>query len=256
MFAPCHQGPVRGATMLAESPFSPRQIRAGTSFGDLLSACHQRMPITFSQLFDHMEADHFTNIGRGRLSEVFRVHSYKGDSALDLLRIDSVIGSWNRLFTKTVIATKLSDLRTSKQHYTDAFLEIKRVACVFDSYPRELRQVGNKRCSDEGIPYLAVHMSYGGVPLHRFQFDSPLQIRSVLQQVVLALAVAEEALQFEHRNLHAAHVLVKKTPDDTCRGHVGGRDVRGQHVWPQGAPCWIRLGSHYPRKRVPLRGTS
>ncbi|KAH6922626.1 hypothetical protein HPB50_017305 [Hyalomma asiaticum] len=57
------------------------------------------------------------------------------------------------------------------------------------------------------------------------QLDSPLQVRSVLQQVVLAVAIAEEALQFEHRNLHAGHVLVTRTHDDTCRGCVGGRDI-------------------------------
>ncbi|XP_050031239.1 uncharacterized protein [Dermacentor andersoni] len=55
--------------------------------------------------------------------------------------------------------------------------------------------------------------------------DSALQLWSVLQQVALALAVAEEALQFEHRNLHAGHVLVKRTHDDTCRFRVGGRDI-------------------------------
>ncbi|XP_075526831.1 serine/threonine-protein kinase haspin-like [Dermacentor variabilis] len=59
----------------------------------------------------------------------------------------------------------------------------------------------------------------------RRSLDSARQLLSVLQQVALALAVAEEALQFEHRNLHAGHVLVKKTHDDTCRFRVGGRDI-------------------------------
>ncbi|XP_065312187.2 serine/threonine-protein kinase haspin-like isoform X2 [Dermacentor albipictus] len=204
-------------------------------FGDLLSACHQRLPTTFVQLFDGMEADRFTSIARGRLSEVFRVHSYKGDSVLKLVKIDSVISSWDHLFTETLIGTKLSDLRTTKQHYTDGFLEIKSTTCVFGSYPRELCVRGrndnnqtDERCPGKAhteSPYLAVHMSYGGVPLHRIQLDSARQLLSVLQQVALALAVAEEALQFEHRNLHAGHVLVKKTHDDTCRFRVGGRDI-------------------------------
>ena len=37
------------------------------------------------------------------------------------------------------------------------------------------------------------------------------QMKSVLQQVVASLAIAEEALQFEHRDLHWGNVLLKPT---------------------------------------------
>ncbi|KAH7973793.1 hypothetical protein HPB49_005304 [Dermacentor silvarum] len=208
--------------------FSPTGTAA--MFGDLLSACHQRLPITFTQLFDsmcaafvfhvclcacvvcalHAEADRFTSTARGRLSEVFRVHSNKDDSVLKLVKVNCVISSWDRLFTETVIARKLSDLRTTKQHYTDAFLEIKSATCVFGSYPKELcahpRSQTDMRCTGEAG---TAHYSYG-VCSSRWRWRWPLP---------------KEALQFEHRNLHAGHVLVKKTHDETCRFRVGGRDI-------------------------------
>ncbi|XP_077547862.1 uncharacterized protein LOC144160135 [Haemaphysalis longicornis] len=44
-------------------------------------------------------------------------------------------------------------------------------------------------------------------------FQSALQLRSVVEQVALTLAVAEAALHFEHRALTPGHVLVKEAHD-------------------------------------------
>ncbi|XP_077547295.1 uncharacterized protein LOC144159584 [Haemaphysalis longicornis] len=62
-------------------------------------------------------------------------------------------------------------------------------------------------------PYVVMYMSFAGRPLHKVQFQSALQLRSVVQQVTLTLAVAESALHFEHRALTPGHVLVKLTHD-------------------------------------------
>ncbi|KAH9363366.1 hypothetical protein HPB48_006472 [Haemaphysalis longicornis] len=55
------------------------------------------------------------------------------------------------------------------------------------------------------------------------QFDSAVQVRSIVQQVSLTLAVAESALQFEHRALSPHHVLVKQAYDEVAAFWIDGR---------------------------------
>ncbi|CAN8006105.1 unnamed protein product, partial [Ixodes pacificus] len=225
-----------------------------TKFGDLLSACHQTEPITFSELFDQIEADYFTKIAEGAHSDVFRVYSYRGDSVFKVVKLGYVLKSWDRLFSEILIALKLSDLRKKLEYYTTGFLELRRrwpriwtpifysVTCVCDIYPVELLKAcedfkddGNNpghnkkgtcgKYSKTKEPYLVWHMSYAGVPLDNVKLDGVLQLWSILQQVTLSVAVAEDALEFEHRNLHTQNILVKKTDEETSQFCIGGRSV-------------------------------
>jgi len=51
------------------------------------------------------------------------------------------------------------------------------------------------------------------VTADRSQLKSAREARSVAGQLCLALAVAERALQFEHRDLHVGNVLVRRTAE-------------------------------------------
>ncbi|XP_049268999.1 uncharacterized protein LOC119381459 [Rhipicephalus sanguineus] len=66
-------------------------------------------------------------------------------------------------------------------------------------------------------------MTFAGWPLSSATLESPLQLWSVVQQVALTLAVAEEALEFEHRSLSEDHVLVKKAHHDVLSYRLNGR---------------------------------
>ena len=66
------------------------------------------------------------------------------------------------------------------------------------------------------------------------QLKSAAQAVSVLQQVACALAVAEEVLSFEHRDLHVGNVLVQPTHQGTNTLTLNGTpifvDTQGIHV--------------------------
>ncbi|KAK8780584.1 hypothetical protein V5799_018074, partial [Amblyomma americanum] len=57
------------------------------------------------------------------------------------------------------------------------------------------------------------------------QFENTLQLRSVVQQLALTIAVAEEDLEFEHRALTARHVLVKAARGRVARFRIMNNSV-------------------------------
>nr|XP_054922049.1 uncharacterized protein LOC126521574 [Dermacentor andersoni] len=189
----------------------------------------------FRDYFVSREHDKFEKIAEGENSEVFRVHTYTGDSVLKVVKLGSTQESQDRLLTKIKIASRLAELRERLDYFTKGFVELKSVTCVFDSYPEELLEAreraalhDERRDENKSVrtprAYLAWHMSYGGVPLDQLKLDSTVQIWSILHQVALSLAVAEEALEFEHRALLMRRVLVKYTLEKTSRFTIRGRD--------------------------------
>ncbi|KAH6928476.1 hypothetical protein HPB50_016712 [Hyalomma asiaticum] len=221
---------------------SPEELPAdiGTTFKDLLSACGQRSFTTFERLFKSIsseEGDEFEKIADGKNSEVFRVNTYTGDSVLKMVELDDTPELRDRLLSEIKIASRLTDLREGREYFTNGFVELKSVKCVFDSYPGELLRAreeaaGNlqkRRGGNESdrMPraYLVWHMAYAGVPLDQIELDNELQLWSVLHQMALSLAVAEEALEFEHRALWLRRVFVKRHvfAEQTSHYTIGGR---------------------------------
>jgi len=50
----------------------------------------------------------------------------------------------------------------------------------------------------------------GGRDLEHFELQSFAELRSILLQVTLTLAIAEDACQFEHRDLHWGNLLIDR----------------------------------------------
>ncbi|XP_077512668.1 uncharacterized protein LOC144123791 [Amblyomma americanum] len=99
----------------------------------------------------------------------------------------------------------------------------QNACCLFSDEERELSR-----------PYVVLHMSFAGRPLNKVKFASALQLRSAVQQVALTLAVGEAALEFEHRALTTAHVLVKEAHEQMAPFWMDGRalfvDTAGVHL--------------------------
>ncbi len=70
---------------------------------------------------------------------------------------------------------------------------------------------------DQDALHVILVMEYGGLDLEHFALDSMARVRSVLLQVLSAVALAEDKLQFEHRDLHLGNVLVKESHRDSIQ---------------------------------------
>ncbi|KAA6426763.1 MAG: Serine threonine- kinase haspin [Trebouxia sp. A1-2] len=80
----------------------------------------------------------------------------------------------------------------------------------------------------DGFPgdqlYVVFVFADGGADLERFELRSFEEAQSILLQTALSLAIAEEACEFEHRDLHWGNLLVHRDSNKTIscrlRGHV------------------------------------
>ena len=62
--------------------------------------------------------------------------------------------------------------------------------------------------------FIVFEFSNGSRDLESFEFEALSEAWSVLHQTALGLAVAENALEFEHRDLHWGNVLICRTGDE------------------------------------------
>ena len=70
--------------------------------------------------------------------------------------------------------------------------------------------------------FIVFEFSNGGKDLESFEFNSLSEAWSVLHQTALGLAVAENALEFEHRDLHWGNVLICRTGDQFVESTLQG----------------------------------
>lgn len=72
--------------------------------------------------------------------------------------------------------------------------------------------------------FVVFEFSDGGKDLESFEFRALSEAWSVLHQVSLGLAVAENALEFEHRDLHWGNVLISRTGDEFIESSLLGEN--------------------------------
>ncbi|XP_052772202.1 uncharacterized protein LOC128211442 [Mya arenaria] len=205
--------------------------------------CDQTEPITFKDALPGRMMSKCRKIGEGVYGEVFRstgadnknvaikIIPIEGDFAVN----DEPQKKFGEILPEIVIAKELSNLRTSKGSMTASFCEVNDVSCVRGKYPKELLtqwDTFNKNKSSEndrpdmfGDTQLFIVFEFAdcGSSLESYEFETISQGKSVLTQVAYALAVAEEKLQFEHRDLHWGNVLVRPTEDEVITFQLLGK---------------------------------
>ena len=141
--------------------------------------------------------------------------------------------------SETEVSLKLTKLReavdpaqksiTSISNITSGFVETYAVGVCRGAYSQQLVAEWNRwnelhRSENEPVDAYGASQLYavfvqanGGADLETFKPRNFDEVKSILLQVALALAVAENACQFEHRDLHWGNVLVRRS-DSSDRG--------------------------------------
>jgi serine/threonine-protein kinase haspin len=228
-------GPIE--RLLRECGQSPT-LDAVPSLGDFIS--------------DYVDLQDAAKIGEGTFGEAFigggrdyKVIPIEGtllvngevQKTADEVRAESVIA--NRLTQMSRDACPDTGVPTANK--TPGFIRMHGMGTCRGSYPDELvsqweawdEAHGSENdhvgaFSEEQL-YIVFVFENGGRDLERFQLHNFDEVRSLLLQTILTLAVGEEACGFEHRDLHWGNVLLDRCPGEgeSCF-RLRGVDVRVQ----------------------------
>ncbi|PNW87078.1 hypothetical protein CHLRE_02g108000v5 [Chlamydomonas reinhardtii] len=147
--------------------------------------------------------------------------------------------------SETLMCRELSALGAAgapgaSEHFTSGFVRTHAVAVCRGPYSSDLVKAWEKWDAEHGsenepvseLPpdqlYWCIAMEDSGTDLEKYdKLESWDQLRSVLLQVAVSLAVSEAALAFEHRDLHWGNVLIRPhAPPDGSAGCMTSR-LRG-----------------------------
>ncbi|KAH7975804.1 hypothetical protein HPB52_005360 [Rhipicephalus sanguineus] len=226
----------------------PHLDTRGTSllFGKLLGACDQLSASTFADVLDRTNARDIAKASEGAHWDVFRVSTPGGAAVLKVLHVEYIARYAKELCNHLLVARALERLSDGRgSNFTTGFVLVTRAVCVWDGYPQELsdacrrfaaaRRDTASRNVDHIIdyrqvpqPYLVLQTGYAGIPLSSVETLSASQVVSVFRQVILTLAVAEAAFNFEHRHLSLESIYVTRTQRESIEWKVEGRLYRVQ----------------------------
>ncbi|XP_065304623.1 uncharacterized protein [Dermacentor albipictus] len=203
----------------------------------LLDMCRQSKALTFKQALGASAFKQCLKIGEGTYGEVFRIGHGSKASAIKIVPIEGsfpVNGENQKtaaqILPEAIICQELSALsQKGRNTICPNFIEVKRLYYIQDRYhPALLKQwdaFDSKRTSENDRPdcfkadqkFIMFQFADGGTSLEDYEINSATEARSIFLQVACALAVAETALEFEHRDLHWGNILV--APTEQCHIH-------------------------------------
>ncbi|XP_058631753.1 serine/threonine-protein kinase haspin-like isoform X2 [Onychostoma macrolepis] len=258
-----------GSPVCTPSRFTPSRMLRSTMNTPMISydedisdeekvyqECQQCGPLSFSDCIPPARMKHCNKIGEGTFGEVFStINESNKTVALKIIPVEGsqqVNGEHQKTFGEIlheiIISKELSSLNTKEFNKTDGFIGLNNLHCVRGCYPEALLKAWDKfdcqKGSENDRPdffddeqlFLILEFEFGGSDLENMngKLSSIVQAKSVLHQVTAALAVAEQALCFEHRDLHWGNILVKnikhKHNEFILNGTVHSIETRGVHV--------------------------
>ncbi|XP_068583181.1 serine-rich adhesin for platelets [Cebidichthys violaceus] len=195
--------------------------------------CGQPRPLPWEECVLPQRMKECVKIGEGTFGEVFSTTNASGDTvALKIIPLEGsekVNGedqkTFGEILHEIIISKELSSLKEKQQNKTHGFIGLNDLHCVQGRYPPEFLNAWDtfdqQKGSENDRPdffqtdqlFIILEFEFGGADLENSNgaLASLVVAKSILHQVTAALAVAEQELQFEHRDLHWGNVLVKTT---------------------------------------------
>uniref|UniRef100_A0A914IAA2 Methionine aminopeptidase 2 n=1 Tax=Globodera rostochiensis TaxID=31243 RepID=A0A914IAA2_GLORO len=163
---------------------------------------------------------HCSKLGEGTYGEVFKI----------LMNGDSLCHQCRAVCEDEL--SKLSDEESTslRGFVTSSFVNLVQNTIVRGEYPDELLKAWDRfgrnkphlaenerpdRYADEQQHFVTIGLSDGGKDLEAYKIRTDRESFSIFYQLALSLAIAEEALEFEHRDLHVGNILIANCPKTT-----------------------------------------
>ncbi|XP_054722996.1 serine/threonine-protein kinase haspin-like isoform X2 [Uloborus diversus] len=121
---------------------------------------------------------------------------------------------------------ELAKLSSGSRNRCPSFPNIYRVCVVRDVYPDAAIEAWTKyfskkrsshprpNCYKEDQAFITIETEDSGGSLGTYPITCCLEAKSIFKQVATAVAVAEEELFFEHRDLHMNNILIKECNEE------------------------------------------
>ncbi|XP_030385765.1 putative serine/threonine-protein kinase haspin homolog [Scaptodrosophila lebanonensis] len=199
----------------------------------LLAYCEQSEPLPFVDVYAATKMPNSCKIGEGVYGEVFKYTVKKRPKIDVVLKVIPIEGSleingeaqktYEQMLPEIIISKEMCNLRTNKTNSTAGFVDIYKVCLVKGKYPAHLLELWEKyddeKESENDHPevfmddqlFVVLELKFAGQDMSTFTFTNAEQSYYALQQIMLTLAVGEEAYQFEHRDLHWGNILIEPT---------------------------------------------
>ncbi|KAF2307342.1 hypothetical protein GH714_026480 [Hevea brasiliensis] len=213
-------------------------------FSSLLAICGQSVPSTLLDVFSkYCDSESITKVGEGTYGEAFKA----GNTVCKIVPIDGdlkvngeVQKKSEELLEEVVLSQTLNLLRGhdgDAHNASTTFIKTLDLRVCEGPYDNALIRAwedwDDKNGSENDHPgefpekqrYVVFVLQHGGKDLESFVLLNFDEARGLLVQVTAALAVAEAAFEFEHRDLHWGNILLSRSDSATVRFILEGKHM-------------------------------